>query len=256
MSYTVQNVVFPAERDPDILPLYVDPETWATVDDVPVRLSQRAHMSNVLSRSSARILPGRRVSFATYFNAFPASYWQHWTNVREVTLRIRTSGPGTVLVYRSNGQGISQRVESREVTGDATTTLALPLSTFGDGGWYWFDIMADDEPLTFSRGEWSVEVDPVRAGKASLGITTFNKPVYCVETLRALGENPDVLAELDVDVPYLGLHSAERGIAEIAEDQVHGARLITEHLGRQGHLDVHRDRSGLGGRVGQVDHGR
>ncbi|WP_448233583.1 LacI family DNA-binding transcriptional regulator [Microbacterium lacticum] len=66
----------------------------------------------------------------------------------------------------------------------------------------------------------------------------------------------DVLAELDVDVPYLGLHSAERGIAEIAEDQVHGARLITEHLGRQGHLDVHRDRSGLGGRVGQVDHGR
>lgn len=66
----------------------------------------------------------------------------------------------------------------------------------------------------------------------------------------------DVLAELDVDVPYLGLHSSERGIAEIAEDQVHGARLITEHLGRQGHLDVHRDRSGLGGRVGQVDHGR
>jgi galactofuranosylgalactofuranosylrhamnosyl-N-acetylglucosaminyl-diphospho-decaprenol beta-1,5/1,6-galactofuranosyltransferase len=197
LSYTVQNVVFPAERDPDILPLYVDPETWATVDDVPVRLSQRAHMSNVLSRSSARILPGRRVSFATYFNAFPASYWQHWTNVREVTLRIRTSGPGTVLVYRSNGQGISQRVESREVTGDATTTLALPLSTFGDGGWYWFDIMADDEPLTFSRGEWTVEVDPVRAGKASLGITTFNKPAYCVETLRALGENPDVLAELD-----------------------------------------------------------
>jgi len=197
LSYTVQNVVFPAERDPDILPLYVDPETWATVDDVPVRLSQRAHMSNIPGRRSARILPGRRVSFATYFNAFPASYWQHWTNVREVTLHVRTSGPGTVLVYRSNGQGISQRVDAREVTGDATTTLLLPLTTFGDGGWYWFDIMADEQPLTFNGGEWTVDAEPVRAGKASLGITTFNKPTYCVETLRALSENPDVLAVLD-----------------------------------------------------------
>lgn len=65
MSYTVQNVVFPAERDPDILPLYVDPETWATIEDAPVRLSQRAHMSNILDRNRARVLPGRRVSFAT-----------------------------------------------------------------------------------------------------------------------------------------------------------------------------------------------
>ena len=37
---------------------------------------------------------GRRVSFGTYFNAFPASYWQHWTAVRQVTLTVRTDGPG------------------------------------------------------------------------------------------------------------------------------------------------------------------
>lgn len=197
MSYTVQNVVFPAERDPDLLPLYADPETWAVIDDTPVRLSQRAHMNNVLGRNSARVLAGRRVSFATYFNAFPASYWQHWTNVRDVALTVRTTGPGTVLVYRSNGEGISQRVESREVDGQAETKFALSVRTFGDGGWYWFDIVADEKPLTFEGGEWTVDAEPVRTGKASLGITTFNKPTYCVETLRALGESPDVLAVVD-----------------------------------------------------------
>lgn len=48
----------------------------------------------------------------------------------------------------------------------------------------------------------------------------------------------DVLAELDVDVPYLGLHSAERGVAEIADDQVRGARLATEHLIGLGHHEI------------------
>lgn len=48
----------------------------------------------------------------------------------------------------------------------------------------------------------------------------------------------DVLAGLDIDVPYLGLHSAQRGIAEIAEDQVRGARLATEHLISLGHVDI------------------
>lgn len=197
MSYTVQNVVFPAERDPDILPLYVDPETWATIEDAPVRLSQRAHMSNILDRNRARVLPGRRVSFATYFNAFPASYWQHWTSIREVTLTVRTSGPGTVLVYRSTGQGVSQRADSREVNGDAETTFVLPVTSFSDGGWYWFDIVADEMALLFEGGEWKVDDLPVRTGKASLGITTFNKPSYCVETLRALGASPDVLEVID-----------------------------------------------------------
>ena len=48
----------------------------------------------------------------------------------------------------------------------------------------------------------------------------------------------DVLAELDVDIPYLGLHSAERGIAELAEDQVRGGMLATEHLISLGHTEI------------------
>lgn len=48
----------------------------------------------------------------------------------------------------------------------------------------------------------------------------------------------DVLAELDVGIPHLGLHTAERGVAEIADDQLRGARLATEHLISLGHSEI------------------
>ncbi len=39
------------------------------------------------------VRPGRRISFATYFNAFPASYWRRWTVVESVRLTVATWVP-------------------------------------------------------------------------------------------------------------------------------------------------------------------
>ena len=197
MPHILQNIVFPHDRDPDLLPLYVDPETWSVIDDEPVRVSNRAHIGNILGRHRARIVAGRRVSFGTYFNAFPASYWQHWTGVREVTLTVRTEGRCTILVYRSTGSGVSQRVETREAEGSQTNSFELVLDQFSDGGWIWFDIVADDKDALFVGAEWTTEHEPVRTGKASIGITTFNKPDYCIWTLMNLADSPDVLELVD-----------------------------------------------------------
>lgn len=197
MTYVLQNVVFPLDRDPDLLPLYVDPETWSVIDEEPVRVSNRAQLGNILTRTSARIVAGRRVSFGTYFNAFPASYWQHWTSVRNVTLTVRTSGPATVLVYRSNGSGVRQRIETREVDGVTTSAFDLVLDQYSDGGFIWFDIVADEKAAVFEGAEWTTEQAPVREGKASIGITTFNKPDYCIWTLMNLADAPEVLDVVD-----------------------------------------------------------
>ncbi|MBD8022227.1 glycosyltransferase [Microbacterium gallinarum] len=197
MTHILQNVVFPTDRDPDLLPLYVDPETWSVIDEEPVRVSSRAHLGNILGRTSARILAGRRVSFGTYFNAFPAAYWQHWTTVRDVRLTVRTVGPATILVYRSNGSGVRQRLDTKEVDGAAATTFDLVLDQYSDGGFIWFDIVADEKSALFEGAEWSTEQEPARRGKASIGITTFNKPDYCVWTLTNLSESPDVLELVD-----------------------------------------------------------
>ncbi|MCT9818750.1 glycosyltransferase [Microbacterium sp. W1N] len=197
MAYVLQNTVLPLDRDPDLLPLYVDPETWTSIDEEPVRVSNRARLGNILGRTRARILEGRRVSFGTYFNAFPASYWQHWTTVRQVTLTVHTNGPATILVYRSTGGGVSQRIDTREVTGTASTSFELTLNQYSDGGWIWFDVAADEHSATFEGAQWTTEQEPVRSGKASIGITTYNKPEYCVETLATLADSADVLDVVD-----------------------------------------------------------
>ncbi|HYJ48437.1 MAG TPA: glycosyltransferase, partial [Microbacterium sp.] len=185
------------DRDPDLLPLYADPETWSVIDEEPVRVSNRAHIGDILGRHTARIVAGQRVSLGTYFNAFPASYWQHWTAVRHVTLTVRTEGPCTILVYRSTGSGVRQRIETRESNGIETNAFDLVLDQYSDGGWIWFDLVADDNDALFLGAEWTTELDPVRSGKASIGITTFNKPDYCIWTLTSLADAPDVLELVD-----------------------------------------------------------
>jgi galactofuranosylgalactofuranosylrhamnosyl-N-acetylglucosaminyl-diphospho-decaprenol beta-1,5/1,6-galactofuranosyltransferase len=197
LTHVLANVVFPVDRDPDILPLYTDPETWSTIEGEGVRISNRAHLGNILDRTTTRIVTGRRVSFATYFNAFPASYWQHWTSVRNITLTVELSGKGTLLVYRSNGAGVRQRIETHEVEGESTTSVDLELTQYTDGGWIWFDVVADDEDVILRGGRWTTEQEPVRRGKASIGITTYNKPEYCVATLQNLIDAPDVLEYVD-----------------------------------------------------------
>jgi len=197
VTHVLQKTVLPVDRDPDLLPLYVDPETWSVIDEEPVRVSNRAQLGNILGRTTARIAAGRRVSFGTYFNAFPAAYWQHWTAVRNVTLTVRTDGIGTILVYRSNGEGVHQRLESVEVQGATTSSFDLVLDRYSDGGFIWFDIVADESDVRFEGAEWTTELEPVREGRASIGITTYNKPDYCVRTLENLAASPDVLDVLD-----------------------------------------------------------
>ncbi|GAB2511035.1 galactofuranosylgalactofuranosylrhamnosyl-N-acetylglucosaminyl-diphospho-decaprenol beta-1,5/1,6-galactofuranosyltransferase [Paramicrobacterium agarici] len=235
----LQNVVFPLDRDPDVLPLYADPETWTTIDGQHVKVSNHAHIDNVLSRTSVRVNGGRRVSFASYFNAFPASYWQHWTNVKRVRLELSTSGSGTLLVYRSNSQGAQQRVESRHVSGGMKSTFELPLKFFGDGGWYWFELEADDEGLVLEHGAWLTDAKQKHRGKASLGTTTLNKPDYCVNTLDALAQSPEVLELID------RIFIVDQGDRKVTDQD--GFDFVSDKLGEQLEIINQPNLGGSGG---------
>jgi galactofuranosylgalactofuranosylrhamnosyl-N-acetylglucosaminyl-diphospho-decaprenol beta-1,5/1,6-galactofuranosyltransferase len=172
--------------------------------DVPAHL-----VEDVGPRRSAVISPGRRVSFATYFNAFPASYWRRWTTVSSVTLRVRLAGESTIILYRSTARGHSHPVETIRVESDEPETIkrTLPLIPFIDGGWYWFDIVAGPRGTTLIEADWLAPTAPDQAGPAladraqpgriSIGITTFNKPDDVVQQLRTLDEATDVHDLLD-----------------------------------------------------------
>ncbi|GAB3079728.1 glycosyltransferase [Pedococcus soli] len=200
-------VVFPTDGDLDVLPLYVDgQQVPVAVDDgetvLPVAYDQNP--DQVLGRRSYQLGHGQRASFATYFNAFPAGYWRRWSTLAGVRLRVRTSGAGTLVVYRSSARGSVARVTSRSLAGSSDEGVSLPLNAFGDGGWYWFDLVAGSSDLVLESAEWlsgdlRPEAQEPPRGSVTIGITTFNRPAYCAALLGQLGaaeELRDVVDEV------------------------------------------------------------
>ena len=215
----LQRVVLPSGHNLDVVPLYVEtvsdrgvqtPPSRADADGGTATAAIGQTQSNVRfgdsledeateDRRRAAVRAGQRVSFATYFNAFPASYWKRWTDLDSVTLRLRVSGAASVMIYQSNARGQSHPVETIHVDTDGVQSVerTLPLRQFIDGGWYWFDIAAGTRDATLHDAEWVGLTDRTRRGRVSVGITTFNRPEYCVELLRTLAAAPDVLDVLD-----------------------------------------------------------
>jgi len=216
----LQRQILPLDRDSDVLPLYVDAEpavldagkyeigsnrTAKEMNAAALRQKTATgagiHPDQIESRTSLRVNSGERMSFGTYFNAFPASYWRRWTIVKDVTLTVKLQGRGAgITVYKSMADGRSQRVDSAStgLEGSGAFSFDLPLKPFVDGGWYWYDLVAGDEDVLVESAEWTSEVpdDRLAHGTVDIAITTMNRPDFCAKLLGQLGED-------DVLRPYL-----------------------------------------------------
>jgi galactofuranosylgalactofuranosylrhamnosyl-N-acetylglucosaminyl-diphospho-decaprenol beta-1,5/1,6-galactofuranosyltransferase len=105
----LQRVIMPREDDPlEVRPLYLD-ETDTTV----------GQGAEVVSRHAVSVPSAVQLSFASYFNAFPASYWKRWTRVEEVALRLTVQGAGRVDLYSSSSASLLCR--SRTAGGSGST---------------------------------------------------------------------------------------------------------------------------------------
>ncbi len=232
----LQRILLPKLGEPrDVRSLYlVEPETNAG--------RVQAH-----SRTSATIPAGDEVSFETYFNAFPASYWRRWTNLDNVVLRLELSGTARVDIYRSKIDGARIAVTG-EVVGDLGAAaegaeakvdgkdvhvceIPVPLTQFEDGGWIWFDLTCETDVVVHSAG-WYSDIEapsqtypdgtehPAPEGRVTIGIPTFNRPTDAVAALEALSSDPEVDAIIDaVLMPDQGTkHPAdEPGFDTVAE---------------------------------------
>ncbi|MFC5141773.1 glycosyltransferase [Actinomycetospora rhizophila] len=210
-SALLQRVILPRPADPtSVRALYLDEgtatsmETTAptayrpgTFDDsveeyvVHVRRSG-GRVAEVVSRTGVRLPERSEVSFAAYFNAFPAAYWRRWSVLDAVSLRLRLRGRGRVDVYRSTAKGVPVHLAGRAVETDAVTEVVVPVSLtpFADGGWVWFDLSSDNEALELVSGGWFADREAPGRAAITVGMPTFNRPSDCVATLQALGEDP------------------------------------------------------------------
>src|SRR4029079_15746274 len=97
-------IILPRPGEPlDVRKLYIEEsETNA----------RRAHAP---TRTTLEIGAESEVSFATYFNAFPTSYWRRWSTLDSVVLRVELTGSARVDVYRSKATGARITVGGEEV---------------------------------------------------------------------------------------------------------------------------------------------
>ena len=217
----LQRQILPTQSDSDVFRLYVDPEaavldadkyevgsnrTAQQINAASMRQSistgASIHPDQIESRTALRVLAGDKLSFGTYFNAFPASYWRRWTVVTDVTLTVKISGAGASLtVYRSMANGRSQRIEtvSTGTEDSGEFSFELPLKPFVDGGWYWYDVVAGEEDVIVESAEWTAEVPEDRAehGTVDIAITTMNRPDFCADLLVQIGEDDALRPYLD-----------------------------------------------------------
>ncbi|MEH3131408.1 MAG: glycosyltransferase [Mycolicibacterium neoaurum] len=178
----LSRIILPRPGEPlDVRKLYIEEsETNA----------RRAHAP---TRTTLEIGAESEVSFATYFNAFPASYWRRWSILESVVLRVELTGTARIDVYRSKSTGARITVGGTEASsvGDtpAIVEFEVELAPFEDGGWIWFDITTDTAVTVHSGGWYAPMQAPGRADVA-IGIPTFNRPADCVSALAALTSDP------------------------------------------------------------------
>jgi galactofuranosylgalactofuranosylrhamnosyl-N-acetylglucosaminyl-diphospho-decaprenol beta-1,5/1,6-galactofuranosyltransferase len=249
---TVHRVVFPTDGDTDTLPLYVDFNAAHRVVDghhggggsdastAVITKSSTQRSDFIVDRRQLRLPAHRRISLGTYFNAFPASYWRAHTDVKTVRLIVEVDAEATVVVYRSSARGSSNRVKSVSAVGGSPIEVDLPITAFGDGGWYWFDLVALDGDVTLNRAEWAVpEPEGFAPGTLSIAVTTFNRPDYCVRLMETLAESPDLLAVLD------RLLITDQGTQKVRDEEGFGAAAAA----LEGQFDV-IEQDNLGGSGG------
>ena len=179
----LSRIILPRPGEPlDVRKLYIEEsETNA----------RRAHPP---TRTTLEIGAESEVSFATYFNAFPASYWRRWSILDAVVLRVELTGSARIDVYRSKATGARITVGGAEASSideqtPAVTEFEIGLDPFEDGGWIWFDITTETKVTVHSAGWYAPIPAPGRANVA-VGIPTFNRPADAVNALAALTSDP------------------------------------------------------------------
>ncbi|WP_281252568.1 glycosyltransferase [Lentzea kentuckyensis] len=183
-TQVLQRVIMPRDEDPlDVRPLYLDEP-------------ENVH-SHVSGRRAVTVPTSAKVSFSSYFNAFPASYWKRWTVVEDVVLRMTVRGAGRIDVYRSKANGDMVHLDGQVIRSPkAWIQVEVPVSLkpFEDGGWIWFDVFTDDTTMEIDEAAWTTD-QPLPAQTVAIGMTTM-RPVDAVIALRALGEDPAVFSVL------------------------------------------------------------
>ena len=147
-------------------------------------------------RFSVRLDPFTRATANTYFGRFPASYWQRWTGTTEVEVVASVHGSGRMSVRASDYCGETRTVAVADISEPGKDSLVAAIDRFLDGGALWVEWESFDAELRIDELAWAVAAPgPLRPVAAV--ICTHNRADDCVNTLRAIADDPAFLQSAD-----------------------------------------------------------
>ncbi|MFJ9786524.1 glycosyltransferase [Amycolatopsis sp. NPDC101161] len=179
--------------------------------------------SAIRDRASLRLDPGTLVSGNTYFGRFPASYWQRWTTVTEVSVELVVTGTGLLSMGASDVEGEPRVVAAEQVADakQAKVALTAKLDKFYDGGALWLDLETEGgQTLRVEQVRWTVEA-PEKIRPTAVTICTMNRADDCLKNLQALAADVSSLETLDaIYVADQGTDLVESrdGFEQVAKD--------------------------------------
>lgn len=149
------------------------------------------------TRTELHLHAGAKAHTDTFFGRFPASYWQRWTTVTEVTANVRVAAAARcrVQLLASDIAGHRRIIAGVVADGHEVVSLTAALDKFVDGGSLWLRFEAIDGAATIDAIEWTV-ASPQTVRPVAIAICTFNRADDCANTVAALASDERVLSGL------------------------------------------------------------
>lgn len=159
-----------------------------------VTLVPQLYMTELAGRAHRRgdrlFLPaGGKAGFNTYANSFFASYWEHFTRLRTISLSGKLLGEGIVHLFRSTPDGKTLKVGEYPVSGVFHVHFDLFSYLPGDEatGRFFFDFEAVTD-VSVEQIAFCAFSPPAKLAKFSLGICTYRKEKYITNLALGLEE--------------------------------------------------------------------
>ena len=124
---------------------------------------------------------GGKVTFDTAFGVFSAGRWSRLTNLADLGVRMRITGPALVeLVAYADGVDtvVAASVEETELWCDDVRAVGAES--------FYVAVTALADGVVVHGGEWVTRTAPVREVRLGVAITTFNRQQYVLATIASL----------------------------------------------------------------------
>jgi galactofuranosylgalactofuranosylrhamnosyl-N-acetylglucosaminyl-diphospho-decaprenol beta-1,5/1,6-galactofuranosyltransferase len=122
----------------------------------------------------------------TFFNGFFEDYWRKYTSLEQLDLRVRTSGAGTLRLFRRAANGSQLLLGEVACSGDDREVCLPILPPTSTAGLLSFDLRCHSDRLVMHAAEWVARDVVARPVQLCVGYCTYEREGALLANLKGL----------------------------------------------------------------------